>query len=74
VLAFAAIIVAGACGGLIGYGVTDLSCSDGCSTLAGFIGVSTAIVAAVGVAIVAVLVLRAAAEWRAYGAGRQNQT
>ena len=40
VLAVAAIVVAGLCGGLIGYGVTDIQCGDdGCATAAGFVGV-----------------------------------
>ncbi len=64
-LAFLSIVVAGVCGGLIGFAVTDLSCDNGCATTAGFVGVLTAIVAAGGVGVVAVLVLRASAEWRA---------
>ncbi len=64
-LAFSAIIVAGACGGLIGFAVTDLGCDDGCTTGAGLVGLAAAVVAASGVAVVTVLVLRASAEWRA---------
>ena len=63
--AFSAIIVAGACGGLIGYAVTDLGCGDGCTGAAGLVGLASAVLAASGVAVVAVLVLRASAEWRA---------
>ena len=65
VLAFSAIIAAGACGGLIGYAVTDLGCDHGCTTAAGLIGLGGAVGAAAGVGIVAVLALRASAEWRA---------
>ena len=65
VLAFSAVIVAGACGGLIGFAVMDLSCRDTCTTTAGLAGLGSAVVAAVGTGIVAVLTLRAAAEWRA---------
>ena len=64
VLAFVAVLVAGACGGLVGYAVTDLQCADGCTTLAGSLGVLGAVGAAVGVGIVATLTLRAMAEWR----------
>jgi len=64
VLAFAAIVVAGICGGLIGWAVTDLQCTDGCPVLAGAVGVASAALAAGGVAIVAVLTLRAMTEWR----------
>ena len=35
VLAFAAILVAGVCGGLIGYAVIDLQCEGDCTTVAG---------------------------------------
>ena len=65
VLAFSAIIVGGVCGGLIGFAVMDLSCDDGCTTAAGLVGLGTAVGAAIGTGIVAVLTLRAAAEWRA---------
>lgn len=62
-LAFSSIVIAGLCGGLIGYAFTDLQCTDGCTAAAGVGGVVGAIVGAVGVAIVAVLVLRAMDEW-----------
>ncbi|MDC0359116.1 hypothetical protein OAM92_00125 [Acidimicrobiales bacterium] len=65
VLALLAIVVAGLCGGLIGYAVMDLQCEDGCTTTAGIVGVLSAAGAACGVAIVAVLALRAMAEWEA---------
>lgn len=65
-LAFASIVVAGICGGLIGFAFVDLQCDDGCSgagtTLGALIG---AVFAAGGTAIVAVLVLRAMGEWSA---------
>jgi hypothetical protein len=65
VLAFLAILVGGLCGGLIGYGVTDLQCGDDdCTGLAGGMGVLGAAIGAVGVGVVAVLALRAMAEWR----------
>ncbi len=63
-LAFVSIVVAGVCGGLIGFAFTDLQCDDGCTALAGLGGLVGAVVAAVGVAIVAVLVLRAMDEWQ----------
>lgn len=63
-LAFAAILVAGACGGLIGWAVTDLQCDDGCAALAGVVAIVSAVIAAGGVAVVAVLTLRAMTEWR----------
>ncbi len=63
-VALLAIGSAGACGGLIGYAVTDLQCPGGCPTMAGVIGLGGAAIAAVGVGIVTVLSLRAMAEWR----------
>lgn len=65
ICAVAAIIVAGLCGGLIGFAVMDLQCDDGCTTYAGLAGVGGAALTAGGVAIVAVLTLRAMSEWEA---------
>jgi sugar phosphate permease len=73
-LALVAIVIAGFCGGLIGYAVMDLQCDDGCTTAAGFVGVASAIVAAGGVAIVAVLTLRAMSEWEASEAARRAES
>ncbi|MCC6434465.1 MAG: hypothetical protein IT196_05495 [Acidimicrobiales bacterium] len=72
ILAFAAVVVAGLCGGLIGYGVVDLSCDGGCTLAAGSVGVAGALLCAGGVAIVAVLTLRAMGEWRAGGRRRDR--
>jgi hypothetical protein len=76
-LAFVAILVAGLSGGLIGWSFTDLQCGgppgdrteesrvdEGCTTWAAVGGLVGATVGAGGVGIVAVLVLRAMAEWR----------
>ena len=64
-LAIAAIIIAGVCGGLIGYAVTNVQCTDDCPWLATLAGSASAILTAIGVAVVAVLTLRAMAEWNA---------
>ncbi len=64
VLAFASILLAGLCGGLIGYAVVDLQCEGDCTTPAGIGGLTGAVSFAVGVGIVAILALRAMAEWR----------
>jgi len=63
-LAFSAVVAGGVFGGIIGYGLVDIQSTDdnsGSRLLGGVIG---AVVAAVGVGVVAVLVLRAMAEWR----------
>ncbi len=62
-LAFLAVLIGGLCGGLIGYAFTDLQCDGDCTVQAGLGGLAGAVVGAVGVAIVAVLTLRAMDEW-----------
>jgi hypothetical protein len=64
VLAFLAIVVGGVCGGLIGFAVTDLQCSGDCATGKGIGGLVGALTGALGVAVVAVLALRAMGEWK----------
>ncbi len=74
IIAVVAIVLAGLCGGLIGYAVMDLQCTEGCPTYAGLVGIGAAILAAVGVAIVAVLTLRAMSEWEAVEAAHADDT
>lgn len=64
VLAFSSILLAGLCGGLIGYAVVDLQCEGDCTAPAGLAGLVGAVVFAVGVGVVAVLAMRAMTEWR----------
>ncbi len=73
VAAVSSIIIAGICGGLIGWSVVDLQCDPGgdCSTNAALIGVASALICAIGVSVVAVLTLRAMAEWKAIEARDQ---
>src|SRR5205085_6937136 len=63
-LAFAAILTGGLCGGLIGFSVTRLQCAGDCATNKSIGGLVGAVIGAVGVAIVAVLALRAMGEWK----------
>jgi hypothetical protein len=66
VAAFLSILVAGLAGGFIGYSLVELQCEGSCGLPIGlglFVG---AVVAAVGMAIVAVLVMRALGEWREF--------
>ena len=72
VLAFAAIVAGGAAGGFIGWAFVDLQCEQDCTVLAGIVGLATAVGAAVGVGVVAVLALRAIGEWKATGAARRG--
>ena len=64
-LAFAAILLGGLAGGLIGFGFVDLQCTGDCTTAAAIGAAIGAVAAAAGTAVVAVLVLRAMGEWRA---------
>lgn len=63
-LAFASIVLAGAAGGFIGWAFVDLQCEGNCTVPAGIGGLVTAVGAAIGVGIVAVLALRALGEWQ----------
>lgn len=63
-LAFASILIGGLCGGLIGFSVTRLQCVGDCSTNKSLGGLVGAVIGAAGVAIVAVLALRAMGEWK----------
>jgi hypothetical protein len=68
VAAFAAIILAGVCGALIGRSIVTVGCHGSCATPRAAGTLVGAIVAAGGVAIVVVLVLRALGEWRVISA------
>ncbi len=65
-LSFGAVVLAGIFGAIIGYGVTDIGSTSNVATFFGTLVGS--IIGAGGVGIVAVLVLRAMAEWN-----RQNK-
>ncbi|HEU4840556.1 MAG TPA: hypothetical protein VFT09_03910 [Ilumatobacteraceae bacterium] len=62
--AFAAIVLAGLAGALIGYSLVDLQCDGDCGLPLGIGILVGAVTAAGGMSIVAVLVLRALGEWR----------
>ena len=72
VIAFVAILVGGACGGLIGYAVVKVQCHGDCDTPEGIATLVGAVTAAGGVAIVATLVLRAMGEWRTTQEGQRR--
>jgi hypothetical protein len=63
-LAFASIMLAGLCGALIGWAFVDLQCEGDCATPSGIGAIVGGASAAVGVAVIAVLTLRAMAEWK----------
>lgn len=63
-IAFVAILLGGLAGGLIGFALVDLQCDGSCSLAKGIGLLAGAAVSAGGMAIVAVLALRAMGEWR----------
>jgi predicted lipid-binding transport protein (Tim44 family) len=71
ILAFGAIVTAGVCGGLIGFSTVRVGCRGNCATPEGIGGITGALVATTGVAVIAVLVLRAMGEWRSIKEKRQ---
>lgn len=73
VLAFVAILVGGACGGVIGAAVVNVQCAGDCTTPSSLAGLLGAIVGALGVAVVAVLALRAMGEWRTIHHGQASE-
>jgi hypothetical protein len=71
-LTFLAVVVAGACGGLIGWAVADLQCEGDCTVQTGLGGLAGAVLAAAGTAVIAVLAVQAMAEWREQEGRRQH--
>lgn len=63
-VAFLSILLAGLFGGIIGYGLGDISAESSGSVEPLLWAVVGAVIAGGGVGIVAILVLRAQAEWR----------
>lgn len=64
VTAFVAICVSGLAGALIGSSLVSLQCEGDCGLAIGLGILAGAVIAAGGMAIVAVLVMRALGEWR----------
>jgi len=62
-LTVAAVLAAGACGGLIGWAVVDLQCTGDCTVPSGVGTLVGALLAAVGTALICVLAIQAMAEW-----------
>ena len=62
--AFVAILLGGLAGGLIGYTLVKLQCHGTCAAQRGIGALVGAVIAALGMSVVAVLVLRALGEWK----------
>ncbi|MBK5332790.1 MAG: hypothetical protein JJD93_12510 [Ilumatobacteraceae bacterium] len=62
--AFVAILLGGLAGGLIGYTLVKLQCHGTCAAQRGVGALVGAVIAALGMSVVAVLVLRALGEWK----------
>jgi hypothetical protein len=63
-IAFLGVLLGGLAGALIGYALVALQCSGSCEVASGFGLLTGAWTAAIGMAIVGVLALRAMGEWR----------
>jgi len=63
-LAFVAILLGGLAGGLIGYSLVRVQCNGDCDLPKGLGAFFGAVIASVGMSVVAVLVLRAVGEWK----------
>jgi len=64
IAAFAAILLGGLAGGLIGYSLVRVQCEGECGAGRGLGALFGAIAAGIGMSVVAVLVLRAVGEWK----------
>ncbi len=67
VLAFAAIAIGGGCGGLIGWAFVNLQCTGACEVPKAIGAVTGSLASSIGVAVIAVLGLRAMGEWKVGG-------
>ena len=63
-LAFIGILVGGLAGGIIGHALVVIQCTGDCALAAGIGLLVGAVLAALGMAVVGVLGLRAMGEWR----------
>jgi hypothetical protein len=72
--AFVAILLGGLAGGLIGYTLVKLQCHGRCAAPRGIGALVGAIIAALGMSVVAVLVLRALGEWKEIERRQQNDS
>ncbi len=71
-MAFLAILVGGVCGLLIGLSLVSIQCEGDCAVPEGIGALTGAVLGAGGVAVVAVLVLRAMGEWNARPEDRRS--
>ena len=74
VAAFVAILLGGLAGGLIGYTLVKLQCHGTCAAQRGIGALVGAVVAALGMSVVAVLVLRALGEWKEIERRQKNDS
>ncbi len=63
-LAYAGVVITGFIGAVIGYGWGEIGCTGDCTTQVALSAIIGAVISVVGAGVVAVLALRAMAEWR----------
>ena len=73
-IAFVSILLGGLAGGLIGYSLVRVQCDGECGLGKGLSALVGAVLAAAGMSIVAVLVLRALGEWKSIDDRRGSTT
>jgi len=66
-LAYAGVVLTGLVGALIGYGWGEIGCRGDCGSAPAISMIVGGILGATGAGVIAVLVLRAMAEWRRPG-------
>jgi len=66
-VAFLSIVVSGVAGGTIGFALVDVQCTGNCAMSSGIAMLIGSVSFATGMAVVAVLGLRAMGEWRERG-------
>ncbi len=64
IAAFVSVCLSGLAGALIGYSLIEIQCEGDCGLAKGVGLLVGAVIAAAGMAVVAVLVMRALGEWR----------
>lgn len=68
VTTFCTIVMGGAAGAAIAFGLINIGCHGNCATPKSFAVLGGALIGTVGVAVIAVLVLRAMVEWEQHQA------
>lgn len=72
VATFCMIVMGGSAGAAIAFGLVDIGCHGNCATPRSVAILGGALIGSIGVAVIAVLVLRAMVEWELHQARQQH--